>query len=178
MKKIFCVCLVLLFVYMPTAHAAGFFGDEYGDYRCGGIKENEESRATTPYDDLTRWYPDPDGSQLTPIGGVNFYFDQKETYYNLDMSELIDAVYYGWAYWNCDREGRTNIDYCINCGGYWVRDDGVKMFGPYVIIAANLECHPRGSIVPTSKGLAIVLDTGDFAEWSLTWVDIAVDWTI
>lgn len=30
---------------------------------------------------------------------------------------------------------------------YWVREDGCKMFGDYVMIAADLSVYPKGSIV-------------------------------
>ena len=59
---------------------------------------------------------------------------------------------------------------------YWIRHDGVKMFGNYIMIAANLEIHPRGSIVETSLGAAIVCDTGSFAYNEPYQVDIAVTW--
>lgn len=59
---------------------------------------------------------------------------------------------------------------------YWIRDDGVKMFGNYVMIAANLSLRPRGSIVKTSLGDGIVCDTGGFAKNNPTQIDIAVNW--
>ena len=59
---------------------------------------------------------------------------------------------------------------------YWVRDDGVKMLGKYVMIAANLNIRPRGSLVPTSLGMGIVCDTGGFASKNPTQIDIATSW--
>ena len=56
---------------------------------------------------------------------------------------------------------------------YWVRDDGVKMLGDYVMVAADLETHPRGSIGESSLGEAIVVDTGSLEKEQL---DIAVAW--
>lgn len=50
------------------------------------------------------------------------------------------------------------------------------MYGDYVIVAANLDVHPRGSTVETSLGTGIVLDTGGFAAENPTQVDIATDW--
>lgn len=32
---------------------------------------------------------------------------------------------------------------------YWVRMDGAKMLGDYIMVAADLNKHPRGSIVET-----------------------------
>lgn len=96
---------------------------------------------------------------LTQSAGVNYYGDQKETYYNLNMSRVVS------------RAQDSGIQ-----GDYWVRDDGVKMYGDYVIIAANQDVHPYGSTVDTSLGEGIVLDTGGFAAGNPTQVDIATDW--
>ena len=100
-----------------------------------------------------------DGSCLTPSGGVYYGPTGKETYYNLDMNGVVS---------NAQAQGIQ--------GEYWIREDGVKMYGDYVIVAANLDTHPRGSTVETSLGTGIVLDTGGFAESDPNQVDIAVDW--
>ena len=42
--------------------------------------------------------------------------------------------------------------------------------------AANLDVHPRGSLVETSLGTAIVVDTGGFADSNPNQIDIAVNW--
>lgn len=100
-----------------------------------------------------------DGSILTASSGVNYYGSQRETYYNLDMS------------------GCVNIMRSIgNTDEYWVREDGVKMLGSYIMCAANLNVHPRGSLVETSLGTAIVVDTGGFADSDPYQIDIAVTW--
>ena len=100
-----------------------------------------------------------DGSCLTPSGGVYYGPTGKETYYNLDMNGVVS---------NAQEQGIQ--------GEYWIREDGVKMYGDYVIVAANLDTHPRGSTVETSLGTGIVLDTGGFAASDPNQVDIAVDW--
>ena len=46
----------------------------------------------------------------------------------------------------------------------WTRSDGVKMFGEYVMIAANWKTRPLGTKVETSLGLGIVVDTGEFVK--------------
>lgn len=102
-------------------------------------------------------YASTDG--LTASDGVNYYGEQKETYYNLNMSRVVD---------NAKSAGVE--------GEYWVREDGVKMMGDKVIVAANQDVHPYGSIVETSMGTGIVLDTGGFASGNPTQVDIATDW--
>lgn len=88
---------------------------------------------------------------LTPSGGVNSFNGNTETYYNLDMSGVIS---------NAQSMGIQ--------GNYWVRDDGVKMYGDYVIVASQ---HDKGSIIETSLGTGIVLDYCPAGT-----VDIATAW--
>ena len=97
-----------------------------------------------------------DGPKLTRAGGVNQGPSGKETYYNLNMSGVVSIM-----------RDMGNTD------AYWVRDDGVKMLGDYVMVAADLEEHPRGSIVESSLGTSIVVDTGYLEKDQL---DIAVAW--
>jgi hypothetical protein len=86
----------------------------------------------------------------------------KETYYNLPMDRVI---------WIMRNMGYSEEEY-----PYWVRDDGVKMFGPYVMVAASLDIRPKGTIIECSKGTAIVVDTGDFAKTNRMQLDIATLW--
>lgn len=99
------------------------------------------------------------GSVLTPASGVNYGPSGKETYYNLDMSGVISIM-----------RGMGNTDQ------YWVREDGCKMLGNYIMVAANLNVHPRGSLVETSLGTGIVCDTGGFAYGNPNQLDIATAW--
>ena len=86
----------------------------------------------------------------------------RETYYNLYMGNCVNYM----------RElGYDEINY-----PYWVRDDGAKMLGLYVMCAANWKTRPRGTIIPTSLGDAIVVDTGEFVADYPNGVDLAVDW--
>ena len=96
---------------------------------------------------------------LTKSGGVNIYKGQKETWYNLNMNKVIKKA-----------QERLWVN------AYWIRDDGVKCFGSYVIVAAPFDVHPWGSLVETSLGTGIVLDTGLFAETNKNAIDIATDW--
>lgn len=99
------------------------------------------------------------GAVLSPSNGAVEGPSGRETYYNLDMSGVISIM-------------RSNgYEY-----EYWVRDDGAKMFGEYVMCAANLDLRPRGSIIETSLGTGIVCDTGGFAAENPTQLDIAVNW--
>lgn len=91
------------------------------------------------------------GSGLTRSAGVNYYNGNKETYYNLNMSGVVA---------NAQNMG---ID-----GSYWVRDDGVKMYGDYVIVAAQMD---KGSIIQTSLGTGIILDYCQAGN-----IDIATTW--
>lgn len=101
------------------------------------------------------------GSVIDSSRGVNYGPHGKETYYNLPMDGVVEIM-----------RGLGYDD------PYWVRPDGVKMFGNYVMIAADLSVYPRGSIVECSEGMAMVCDTGAFVltPEGKRWFDIAVDW--
>lgn len=103
--------------------------------------------------------PVPSGAHLTPEGGVFYFGNQLETYYNLDMSVIVQVAH------------SNGIG-----GEYWVREDGCKMLGNYIMLACNRDVHPYGSIVQTSLGAGISLDTGGFAVNNPYQVDIATTW--
>lgn len=93
---------------------------------------------------------------LTATLGRITYSNHTETWYDLPMLKVVQ---------NAQEAG-------IPCE-YWVRDDGVKMFGPWVIVAA----HPskiRYTFVETSLGTGIILDTHTKDETEL--YDIATTW--
>ena len=114
--------------------------------------KNSETANTAKSSGTSSW----NGPVLTRMAGVNQGPSGKETYYNLNMSGVVSIM--------------RNMG---NTDQYWVRDDGVKMLGDYVMVAADLETHPRGSIVESSLGEAIVVDTGALEKEQL---DIAVAW--
>ena len=60
----------------------------------------------------------------------------KESYYNLRMNRVVQIM----------KEKGYDYD-------YWVRSDGVKMFGPYVMVAADLSIYPKGTLVSTQLHL-------------------------
>lgn len=99
------------------------------------------------------------GGKLSRSSGTASGPNGKETYYNLNMSGVVRTM-----------RGMGNTD------AYWERKDGCKMLGNYIMVAANLSRHPRGSIVKTSLGLAIVCDTGGFASRNPTQIDVATNW--
>lgn len=94
-------------------------------------------------------------SYLGTVAGPN----GKETYYNLNMSGVVKIM------------ESLGYDYT-----YSIREDGVKMYGPFIMVAADLNLRPRGSIIKTSLGWAMVCDTGEFVNWNPTQLDIAVNW--
>ena len=83
------------------------------------------------------------------------YGDHTETWYNLPMNRCVQRAQ----------------DMGIPCE-YWVRDDGVKMFGQWVIVAAD-KSIPYGTVVETSRGIGIVLD---YHETESNVYDLAVSW--
>ena len=100
-----------------------------------------------------------DGAVLNPVDGVNAGPSGKETFYNLDMSGVLDIMY---------EEGFE--------GDYWINEDGCKMFGDYIMVAADQSIRPLGTIVETSLGTGIVCDTGDFIFEYPYGLDVAVTW--
>lgn len=99
------------------------------------------------------------GQKLTRSNGSVNGPSGKETYYNLPMGGVVNIL-----------KG-AGVP-----GDYWVRSDGVKMYGSYVLIAADQSFRPLGSLVETSLGTGIVGDTGSFVNSNHTQIDIAVTW--
>jgi hypothetical protein len=94
---------------------------------------------------------------LTQASGVNYFDGHKETYYNLPMDMVVQIAH------------QRGIE-----GEYWVREDGVKMLGDYVMCATRQDLY--GQVVETSLGMGISVDTGTFAFTNPDQVDIAVNW--
>lgn len=97
---------------------------------------------------------------LTKKGGINTFNGHQETWYNLDMTNVVKRTDQAF--------GMTNL--------YWVRDDGCKMYGPWIICAADWNIYTHYSLVETSRGIGIVLDTGEFIKKDPTMIDLAVAW--
>jgi hypothetical protein len=95
---------------------------------------------------------------LTAKMGTIKYGNHRETWYNLPMDKVIERT---------DAAiGMTDL--------YWVREDGVKMYSAWVIVAA----HPsvtRYSFVETSLGQGVVLDYHTVNDPNL--YDIATTWS-
>lgn len=103
--------------------------------------------------------PVPTGDHITPQSGTFNFEGHTETYYNLDMSVVVQVA-----------QSRGIA------GEYHVREDGAKMIGDYIMVAACYDVHPYGSLVNTSLGMGIVVDTGGFVAWNPTGIDIATSW--
>jgi hypothetical protein len=135
-----------------------FYVIQYGEVEGYVAKEfiSEESIEARTYN--TSWT----GKTLSRSCGVVQGPSGRETYYNLDMSGVIRIM---------RRNGYSEEEY-----PYWVRSDGVKCLGPYLVVACDLSIRPRGSLVETSLGTGIVCDTGTFVYTYPTGIDIATTW--
>ena len=104
--------------------------------RAAGIREEtEEILARIAYREALKTQtrnPNWDGPVLSRGNGSVHGPSGKETYYNLNMNGVVSIM-----------RGMGNTD------EYWVRDDGCKMLGDYIMCAANLSVHPRGDIAVT-----------------------------
>lgn len=118
-------------------------------------EEAEEKKKKQEEAEAAKW----NGPVLSASAGVNQGPSGKETYYNLPMEGVVSIM-----------RSMGNND------PYWVREDGAKMLGDYVMVAAHLHIRPRGTIVDTSLGKGIVCDTGGFAAGNPTQLDIATAW--
>ena len=92
------------------------------------------------------------------LGTIN-YNGHRETWYDLDMSKVIAKT-----------DKATGLNNLYN-----VREDGVKCYSKFVIVAADLDLHPRYTFVETSLGTGVVLDSLGDAEDRET-IDIATTW--
>ena len=111
---------------------------------------------------ITYEYSYPGSGHLTNMSGIYYGPSGLETYYNLPMEGVVGVM--------------RNLGYDADEYPYWVRDDGCKMLGNYIMVAADYSIRPRGTIVATSLGAGIVCDTGGFIYNNPTQLDIATAW--
>lgn len=90
------------------------------------------------------------------LGRVTFN-GHYETWYNLKMTNIVNKAH------------ENGIE-----GSYWVSVDGLKMLGDYIMCAGHPDRY--GEIVETSRGLGVIVDTGDFIKDYPNAIDIAVSW--
>ena len=130
----------------------------------------EPTEETSPYESevlaMNIWFgidiKGPQKKHITVQSGVFNGPSGRETFYNLPMKGVISHM--------------RKLGYDAEEFPYWIRDDGCKMLGPYIMVAANLKTRPYGTILETSMGTAIVCDTGTFVKKYPNGVDIAVNW--
>lgn len=102
------------------------------------------------------------GPVLTARAGTVMGPSGKETYYNLPMQGVVNRM--------------RRLGYDAENWPYWVRSDGAKMLGDYILCAASFDIRQIGTILDTSRGKAIVADTGGFARNNPTQIDLAMQW--
>ena len=91
------------------------------------------------------------------IGTIN-YAGHVETWYNLKMNKVVERAdnFYGLS------------------DVYGVREDGVKTYNGFVIVAAD-KSVPYGTVVETSRGIGLVLDYHTIKNGENTF-DLATSW--
>ncbi len=101
---------------------------------------------------------------LTKQSGIFSGPSGTESWYNLDMTECIKIM--------------RDLGYSEEEYPYWVRNDGCKMLGDYIMIAADTRPgkNPKGTIMETSMGMGIVSDHCVAATWGKVALDVAVCW--
>jgi len=160
-------------VYDPTAEKASDIKFvKYANYRAIDEHEQlksviddtlvEQAHARDPYYYMNEPVTYASSNHLNKRDGVCHGPSGRETYYNLDMRPVVRRM--------------RSLGYSAEEYPYWVRSDGVKMLGPYVMVAANFRIRPRGTILECSLGTAIVCDTGGFIKWAPRGLDVATDW--
>ncbi|MBQ3281104.1 MAG: hypothetical protein IJH41_01735 [Eubacterium sp.] len=143
--------------------------EEWRKKREAEIKKAQEEQRFNKFARIARENTDKtgrnnswNGRRLSSGAGTIMGPSGKETYYNLNMSVCVNVM---------RRMGYSEEEY-----PYEVRSDGVKTLGGLVMVAANLKLRPRGSLIETSVGPGIVVDTGGFASRNARQLDICVAW--
>lgn len=93
---------------------------------------------------------------LTAALGRIQYGNHTETWYDLPMTNVVQKA--------------QNVGIPAK---YWIRDDGAKMFGPWVIVAGH-KSKTRYTRLDTSLGEGIILDYHTVDDPNL--YDIATTW--
>lgn len=111
-------------------------------------------------------------SSVLPTDCLHPYSESNTgTYYNAEG--IRESYYYYQPHMvNYMRD----LGYSENDYPYWVRDDGVQMFGEYVVVAADPSIYWYGDLIPTSLGMGMVCDLGGVSEEWYEYVDIGTTW--
>ena len=112
-----------------------------------------------------------DGKKLNSYDGYVEYGPSGayETYYDADV--ICDV-----GMDNCVKYMR-DLGYSEEEYPYYIREDGVRMFGNYVMVAADTNILPKGTMIDTSLGMGMVCDHCESSETNHRQIDIAVNWT-
>ena len=142
------------------------------DYKYGVI--SKENDCSLEYSDNVATFAannEWDGTVLNSNIGVieNGPSGEYETYYDADVISEAGMD-------NCVKYMRE-LGYDEETYPYYIREDGVRMFGDYVMVAANTNVLPKGSVLETTLGTAMVVDHCENSEKQAHLVDIAVNWT-
>ena len=105
---------------------------------------------------------EPRNPHLTKSKGTFNGPSGKEFYYNLNMTNVVKVM--------------RNLGFSEQEYPYWIDAYGIKRLGPYAMVAANLQTRPKGTILESSWGLSVVVDTGGFVKTWPDGLDLAVNW--
>lgn len=149
----------------PAVNPDGFV--TYSYVKAAEVEDIENSSTYKKVQSHCKWT----GTVLNRSNGRIQGPNGEETYYN-------DGTYESLV------RNMKNRGHVAETDRTWVRSDGVRMLGNYVMVAADINrtnighvgLRPLGTIYETSLGLAIVCDTGGFALKNPTQTDIYVAW--
>lgn len=147
----------------------GIVGKETGDAEYVALVEEAEAivdESTQLIEGVEELVTDMsaqvDAAHLTASGGVFYGPSGKEKWYGGDMSRVVLIM--------------RDLGFPEDSYPYHVREDGVKCFGPYIMLAADTTVRPKGTILDTSLGEGIVVDHCVEAESVANLIDVAVTW--
>lgn len=118
------------------------------------------------------------------------WHEQNELYASyLPEDSLHPTTYYGFKryngpsgtedYYNCYMDNVIRImrsEYPEDEYPYWIRQDGCKMLGDYIICSADHELYERGDVIDTSLGKAIIVEFNGVSNSNTADVWIATAW--
>ncbi|MBQ3409657.1 MAG: hypothetical protein IJH12_10705 [Clostridia bacterium] len=141
----------ICFVNPTEAYVQENYPNDMYSYEMDDVVETIEEMYTEAEEYVWNGKVLTKSSGIVPAGETPSGY--KETYYNMNMMGCLDLIGY-------------------SCDGYAVRDDGVKTYDGYVMVASpDLYAYPKGSYVPTTLGMGIVVDYCPSGN-----LDIAVNW--
>lgn len=143
-------------VYDAMPRTESFANAEVADVEAAVLFAEIEKRKELEAEQKKAQEESPYG-YLTKERGVFIGPSGRETWYSLPMTGVIEIMRH---------KGYDEAHY-----PYWVREDGVKMFGDFVMAAADTQKLPKGTIIDTSLGQSMIVDHCAAGN-----IDIAVTW--